>query len=104
MAQSYSPWEHSDSLNQQPRTALQHAGQSEDTFLMDVAGWSDNVQLYGPYEGSENANLFDQHPEMGVCLADVERGSHELEDDWYQQQDEQQVSYNGLPLNFQGQP
>jgi hypothetical protein len=82
MVQPYSPWEHADSLNGQSNASFQHAGQIEDTFFPDMAGWSNDIPLYPSYEGSRNANLFDQHPELGVCLADVESGPHDLKDFW----------------------
>jgi hypothetical protein len=37
-----------------------------------VEHWQHSVEPFSPHDELDNANLFTQHPEMGVCLSDME--------------------------------
>ncbi|KAI4941328.1 hypothetical protein J4E91_010773 [Alternaria rosae] len=67
-----SPWGQtlrSDAASPNVFAHLDLAGSSE---FPGVEEWQHHVELFSPQDGSSNANLFAQHPEMGVCLADME--------------------------------
>jgi len=49
-----------------------HLDQAGSSDFPGVEDWQHGVEPFPPDDASSNANLFAQHPEMGVCLADME--------------------------------
>ncbi|KAI4677086.1 uncharacterized protein J4E88_006893 [Alternaria novae-zelandiae] len=68
----FSPWGHairSDAVSPDVFAHLDPVGSSD---FPGVEDWQHGVEPFPPDDASSNANLFAQHPEMGVCLADME--------------------------------
>ncbi|KAI8942310.1 hypothetical protein NX059_000389 [Plenodomus lindquistii] len=99
-------WQHNDIFRQPPQMNIQPPDRVDSPLFNDMIGWPSTRDL--PYaHTTQDANLFAQHPEAGVCLADVERApSHEVGDAtasgdftafWQQQQGVQEFSFEHQP-------
>jgi hypothetical protein len=67
-----SPWNHSESPGLAPPSNFAYTDQTGISEFPGIEHWQHNVQPISTEDALSNANLFAQHPEMGVCLADME--------------------------------
>ncbi|KAI5377176.1 hypothetical protein J4E82_003968 [Alternaria postmessia] len=66
------PWNHGISPGLAPPSNFAYADQTGISEFPGIEHWQHNVQPFSTEDALSNANLFAQHPEMGVCLADME--------------------------------
>ncbi|KAF2845486.1 hypothetical protein T440DRAFT_460287 [Plenodomus tracheiphilus IPT5] len=100
-------WHHDDIFQRPAQIHIPPPERVDSPLFNGVGDWS----LRGlPYAGDlHSANLFTQHPEAGVCLADVETKPSNQDGDtsghgyfttfWHQQQGVQEIPFDHPPLN-----
>ncbi|KAG9194500.1 hypothetical protein G6011_04535 [Alternaria panax] len=66
------PWGHIKSPSVAPSGAFAQRDQTGISDFPGVEHWQHSVEPFSSHDAFSNANLFAHHPEMGVCLADME--------------------------------
>ncbi|KAL1798546.1 hypothetical protein ACET3X_002583 [Alternaria dauci] len=72
MASCLRPWGYNSSPNVATSRNFAQPEQIGVSEFPGIEHWQQNVQPFSTHDAVSNANLFAQHPEMGVCLADME--------------------------------
>ncbi|KAF1839408.1 hypothetical protein BDW02DRAFT_643856 [Decorospora gaudefroyi] len=67
------PWQQTDTFGGPSYDSFQQMNQGDNSEFSGIVDWQHDVHAYPPYAAHAEANLFEQHPELGVSLADVER-------------------------------
>jgi hypothetical protein len=68
----FSPWRHNIQSDATSSSGFAHMNQGGSSEFPEIEDWQHSVDHFSSHDASNDANLFAQHPEMGVCLADME--------------------------------
>jgi hypothetical protein len=68
----FSPWAHAVQSDAAPSNLYIQTNKIDSSEFPEIEDWQNSVEQFSSHDGSSTANLFAQHPEMGVCLADME--------------------------------
>jgi hypothetical protein len=68
----FSPWAPAVQSNTAPSNLYIQMNKIDSSEFPEIEDWQNSVEPFSSHDGSSTANVFGQHPEMGVCLADVE--------------------------------